>query len=133
MIPTPLIDLIHRANTSSTDVISNISILRYTNITDAMGLEANNTVNSPNWGLTLFHLLNVYPDYLGQIAYVIIFSIPFVMMWIAHADMTGPAIVGFFLGIYVFAFVGSQYQFAGIGFLAISTAALIWSLWQKRG
>ena len=133
MIPLPLLDLVHRANTTSTDFITNISILRYTNITNVLGLDSNGTINGPNWGLAIFHTINVYPDYLGEIAYVIIFSIPFVMMWIAHADMTAPSIVGIFLGVYIFAFIGSQYQMAGILFIAISIAALVWSVWQKRG
>jgi hypothetical protein len=125
--------LIHRANTSSTDLISNISLLRYTNFTAAAGLEANDTVTSPNWGMMIYHIVNVYPDYLGQVAWVVLFSIPFVMLWLAHADMTAPAVIGVFIGIYVFAFVGSQYMYLGIVFIAISLATLVWSAWQKRG
>jgi hypothetical protein len=55
------------------------------------------------------------------------------MMWIAHADMTAAGVIGIFLAIYVYAFIGSQYALLSTGFICISIAAILWSIFQKRG
>jgi uncharacterized membrane protein len=91
------------------------------------------TNSSPNWGQMIFQTINVYPDFLGQIGWMVLFGMPFIMMWIAHADMTAAAIVGFILGVYVVGFLGTQYMGLGIAFMAIAVAAEAWSLLQKRG
>jgi hypothetical protein len=81
----------------------------------------------------IFQVVNVYPDFLGQVGWLLLFGIPFIMMWIAHADMTAAAVVGFIIGVYVVGFLGSQYMGLGIAMMCIAVAAEIWSLLQKRG
>jgi hypothetical protein len=122
-----------RTNTTAIDHIDNITSLRYENLTLQWGGTANNTNASPNWGQMIFQVINVYPDFLGQIAWLLLFGMPFIMMWIAHADMTAAAVVGFIIGIYVVGFLGSQYMGLGIAMMCIAVAAEIWSLLQKRG
>lgn len=124
---------IHRLNTTSADVISNISVLRYTNLTEQWGGAANDTISAPNWGQMVFHIINIYPDMMGQIAWVILFSIPFVMMWLTHDSILSASTTGIFLGIFVYFFIGSQFQFYAIGLSCLSLAVLIWSIMQKRG
>ena len=124
--------LIHRANTTNADVISNISAYRFDNITDAFGGFANNTVSGPNWGQTLFGIVNVYPDFMGQVAWFIIFLIPFAMMWVGHADVVPASIVGIFFGLYVFAYIGDDLAWVGILMMMVGLGTVIWSLWQRR-
>ena len=123
----------HRSNTTAINHIDNITSLRYENLTAQWGGSLNETNVSPNWGRMIFETVNVYPDYLGQIAWLILFGMPFIMMWIAHADMTAAAVVGFIIGVYVVGFLGSQYMGLGIAMMCIAVAAEIWSLLQKRG
>lgn len=123
-----MIALVHRANTTAADMIANISSSRFTNITNEWGGFSNNTVTGPNWGTALFQIVSVYPDFLGQVAWLILFLIPFAMMWVGHADMVPSAIIGFFFGLYVFHYIGDQYWFAGLAMMGIGTATVLWSL-----
>lgn len=92
----------------------------------------NTTTEQPvNFGMMIYNLIGVYPDAIGQIAYVIIFAIPFVMMYIVQADLTLPALIGIAWSMYVFLKVPEQYMVFGIGCFAISTSALLWSLYKR--
>jgi hypothetical protein len=120
-----------RVTSNASDVIGNISALRFENFTEQWGGASNTTTGPPNWGMIIQSVVQVYPDFMGQMAFLILFIIPFMMMWVAFSDIIPPAIVGIFFGLYVFAYVGSQYQGLGIIFIALSIGALIWGLWQK--
>lgn len=125
--------LVHRANTTAANVIQNISALRWDNLTAQWGGFSNTTTGAPNWGTVIWQVVSVYPDYVGPIAFLLLFGLPFIMMWIAHADMVPAAIVGFFFALYIFAYIGNQYAFAAIGCMMIAATSIIWSIWQKRG
>lgn len=125
--------LAHRVNTTAADVIQNISAIRFSNLTDQWGGYNNTTTDGPNWGQSLWHIVSVYPDVVGPIAWVILFSIPFLMMWITHADIVPTALVGIFFGVYIFAYIGNEYYFVGLAFIAVAIASILWSLYQKRG
>jgi hypothetical protein len=90
-----------------------------------------NTTDAPNWGLLVWNSLMVYQDAIGQIAWVILFAIPFIMMWIVQADTMLPGIIGILFSFYVFAKLPAQYVMFGIGALCISIAACIWSLLKR--
>jgi len=53
------------------------------------------------------------------------------MMWVAFSDIIPVAIVGIFFGLYVFAYIGTQYQGLAVLFIGISVAGVLWGLWQK--
>lgn len=124
--------LIHRANTTAADMISNISASRFTNITNEWGGYANDTVSAPNWGTALYQIVSVYPDFLGQIAWLIIFLIPFAMMWVGHADVVPAATIAIFFGLYVVAYIGNQYFWMGIVMMMVGLATVLWSLYNRR-
>jgi hypothetical protein len=90
-----------------------------------------NTTDAPNWGLLAWNSLAVYQDAIGQIAWVILFAIPFIMMWIVQSDMTLAAIVGMLFSLYVFAKLPSQYVVFAVGAFCICLAALLWSLYKR--
>ena len=112
------------------DTITPIPTLRLNNITEQFG-GSNVTNNGPNFGGLILSAISVYPDAIGQIAYVILFAIPFVMMWIVNADMTLPAIVGMFFSLYIFAKIGAGYIIFSVAAFAICVTALIWSFYKK--
>jgi hypothetical protein len=128
---TVLVDRVYA--TAANDTIANISIGRFDNITDQWGGWSSNQTAPPDWGRMIWEIVSVYPDFVGPVGWFILFFLPFVMMWIAHADMVPAAIVGMFFGLYVFAYVGSQYSYIGIVFMAIAVASMVWSMWLKRG
>ena len=131
-----LIGLAHRANTTAADVVATLNTTRYDAIMNNVGLNTSNVTSSegPNWGSALWNIAGVYIDPIGMAPFfLIVFALPFIMMWIVHADMVPAGIIGLLLGVYIFGFIGSSYAYLGILFMVISGATIIWSLWQKRG
>ena len=128
-----MITLPARLMANSTDVIANISSNRIANFFNYSfgGTELNHTA-MPNFGLALFEVVSVYPDYLGMVAWFILFAIPFVMMWLTHSDVVPAAVLGFFLGVYIVGFIGPQYMMIGVAVMAVATTSIIWSIWLRR-
>lgn len=119
--------------TLANDSVQNISVGRFDNITSQWGGWASNQTGAPNWGRILWEVVSVYPDFVGPIGWFMLFALPFVMMWIAHADMVPAAIVGMFFGLYCFAYVGPQFAYVGIVLMCVAIASMIWSMYLKRG
>jgi hypothetical protein len=114
----------------ATATITPINTARLNNITNAWGGNIPR-VTGPDFGQLLIQAMSVYPDAMGQIAWVIIFAIPFVMMWIVQADMTMPAIVGMLFSLYIFLKISPSYGLFALGCFAICTASLLWSLYKR--
>lgn len=85
-----------------------------------------------NWSMFIEHDVSVYQLVLGNIALVIIFSIPFILMWLMQQDVTIPSIVGIILGVFVLAFLPSEYHLAPIAFIGLSITAIFYTLLKER-
>ena len=115
---------------NATETLVAPSMNRYYSFINTFG--GNSTTDAPvNWGMMVYNLVGIYPDAIGQIAYVILFAIPFIMMWIVQADMTLPAIIGMLFSFYVFLKLPEQYILFGVGCFAISITSLLWSLLKR--
>lgn len=121
-----------RAMANASHVIPNISTVRFENITGAWGGWTDNQTGAPDWGLMLWNIVSVYPDAVGPVAWVILFSAPFIMMWLAHADMVPAAILGIFFGLYVFAFIPDNYSYVAIAMIMLAATVILLQVWQKR-
>lgn len=121
-----------RENATAGGPIGLLPELRWQNISAAWG--GNESFNAtPGFANITTNAIGVYSDIIGQVAWVLIFSIPFIMMWFYHADMTLAGIVGIIIGSYLILSMPQQFLLVGLGFITISIAAIIWSLLQKRG
>jgi hypothetical protein len=127
-----LLALADRLPAGPANVIPNISTIRFENITGAWGGWTDNQTGSPDWGLMLWNIVSVYPDAMGLVAFVILFSTPFIMMWLAHADMVPAAILGIFFGLYVFAFIPDNYSYIAIAMIMLAATVILLQVWQKR-
>jgi hypothetical protein len=126
-----VVGLVSRLTSTGANVIPNISVGRWTNITNSWGGYATNQTLPPDWGLMLWNVINVYPDAIGPIAWLVLFSMPFIMMWVAHADMYPAAIIGVFFGIYVFARIPDQYSYVGVAILCVAATGIIIETWRR--
>lgn len=125
--------LVPRVTANATDVIANISPSRWDQFVGLWGGYSNTTTEVMDPGSFLLVVSSQYPDIVGPIAYLILFAIPFIMMWIAHADMVPAAIIGIFFGLYISFYIGGSYFNVGLLFIGIAFTSVIWSLAQKRG
>ncbi len=73
-----------------------------------------------------------YTAILGNIAFVIIFAIPFVMMWILQRNLTLPGVVGIILGGFIIARLPAEYHLVAVAFISLSIVAVIYSLLKER-
>jgi hypothetical protein len=122
-----MIRLVHRTNSTAADVIQNIFVGRYENITNNRRGSATNIICAPNCGRIVFEVARIYPNILRQLAWFILFVyIPFVMMWITHADMVLVAIVGMTFRVSVFAYGGSQYLYVGVVSMTVAVVSRGW-------
>jgi len=119
-----------RITSNASNVIANISIDRFENFTEQWGGYSNETVGAPNWGLVVQSVVQVYPDFMGQMAWLVLFIIPFMMMWVAFSDIVPVGICGVFFGLYVFAYIGTQWQWLGVVFIVLSIVTVILGLWR---
>jgi hypothetical protein len=125
--------MIPRQTSNASNVIQNITPSRWNDLINTWGGYSNQTTKPPDAGRVIFTIAMQYPDILGPIAYVVIFAIPFIMMWIVHSDMVPAAIVGIFFGLYISFYIGAQYFFVGLLFIVLALTTIVWSMAQKRG
>ena len=122
--------LLWRENASDAGPMATLSELRYMNVTAQWG--GNATTNStPNYGNIVYYVMQTYPDIIGQIAFVIIFSIPFWMLRFRTDHLLLAGILGFLIGGYIYLRLSSQYLLAGVACLVISIVAILYSLLQR--
>ncbi|MCK9570326.1 hypothetical protein M0R72_15375 [Candidatus Pacearchaeota archaeon] len=125
--------LVPRVAANASNTIANITPSRWQAFINSWGGYSNQTTMPPDAGTVIWNIAMQYPDLVGPIAYVIIFAMPFMMMWITHADMVPAAIVGIFFGLYIVFYIGDNFFAVGLLFIALALTVIVWSLAQKRG
>lgn len=123
----------NRTMATAANTIQNITPSRWQNIIDTWGGYGSNQTATPDMGTLIFNIAMQYPDLVGPMAYIVIFAMPFVMMWITQSDMVPASVVGIFFGMYITFYIGSNFMYVGILFMAIGCTTIVWSLAQKRG
>jgi len=85
-----------------------------------------------NWTGLISTIGGAYTSILGPLAYTLIFSIPFLMMWITQRDMTLPGLVGVLLGLFIIVRLPAEFHLVAVTFIAISIVAVVYSLVKER-
>ena len=85
----------------------------------------------PNVGVLLTTAWSVYTDNLGVIAWVILFAIPFIMIWIS-GDSVLMVIAAIILSGYILVKIPTEYQIAAFAGIVIVAASLLWSLYKRN-
>lgn len=85
-----------------------------------------------NWTGLISTIGGAYTSILGPLAYTLIFSIPFLMMWITQRDMTLPGLVGALFGLFIIVRLPAEFHLVAVTFIVISIVAVIYSLVKER-
>lgn len=85
-----------------------------------------------NWTGLISTIAGAYTSVLGPLAYTLIFSIPFLMMWITQRDMTLPGLVGALFGLFIIVRLPAEFHLVAVTFIAISIVAVVYSLVKER-
>lgn len=110
--------------------IETIPIPRWSNVTNLIG-GYNQTNQTPDWAPNVIGILSVYPDFLGPLALVMMFSIPFFMMWLSNGNMKLLGFIGLMVGSFVFFYLPPNYVLAAEIFIVISAAGLLWGIFKQ--
>ena len=86
-----------------------------------------------NWAALVRIAYSPYSAKLGNLALLIIFAIPFLMMWIRQQNSLIPAIAGMILGSFIIAWLPEEYHLAAMGFIGLSILAVIFGLVKEGG
>ena len=111
--------------------LATVPIERLNNITEALFGGWNETNQTPNWEPVITNSVAVYTDFLGPVAFLLIFLIPFGMMWLAHGNMKLLSILGIIVGLFVNAYLPANYAAAAIICIVVAAATLVWSLFKQ--
>lgn len=85
-----------------------------------------------DWSAIFSIVGDAYTGTMGKMALIVIFAIPFLMMWITQRDMTLPGLVGLLLGLYILVMLPADMVRVAIVFIAMSITAVVYSLLKER-
>jgi len=123
------------ARTMATATFTPVSTQAYQDLYASIGgntspdTEANATIN---WTAFLGATLEPYTLLIGDLALVIIFAIPFVLMWLMQMDMTPAAIAGIIIGGFMLAFLPAEYSLLAGILVVFAALAIVYSLLKER-
>jgi hypothetical protein len=110
------------------DNISTIATPHYANVSAYFINGTNETSAPPDYGMWFTNALQVYPDFLGPIAYLLIFFIPFGMIWMAHGDTRLISVLGLITGPFIILYLGGPWIAAAVIIMVLSAVALWWRI-----
>jgi hypothetical protein len=115
--------------------IPTISDVHYATLMNATGIGIENTTTAgngsfPNLAATGLETTGIVTDLLGPIGMVLLFLLPFGMMFIANRSMKGAAVLGLIGSLLIFAYLPSTYAYAAGICMIISLVAGAYSLFK---
>ena len=112
----------------ATDTIQTVATPHFANVSAYFINGTNETAAPPDYKMWFMNAVQIYPDLLGPIAYLLIFFIPFGMIWMANGDTRILCILGFLTGPFVILYIGGGWAAAAAIIMLVSVVALIWRL-----
>jgi len=125
---TGMIPLFAAPRIMANETIATVATPHFANVSAYFINGTNETSAPPDYGMWFTNAIQVYPDFIGPIAYLLIFMIPFAMIWISNGDTRLICVLGLITGAFVFAFLPSTWVAASVIIMVVSVVALIWRL-----
>ena len=110
------------------DTIATIATPHFANVSAYFINGTNETSAPPDYGMWFTNALQVYPDFLGPIAYLLIFFIPFGMIFVSHGDIKLISILGLLTAPFIILYLGGVWVAAAFVVILLSILGLIWRL-----
>lgn len=125
MIPTPLIAA---PRVMANDTIATIATPHFANVSVYFINGTNETSAPPDYGMWFTNAIMTYPDFLGPIAYLLIFFIPFGMIFMAHGDVRLIGVLGIITGAFAALYLPGVWVAAGVLVILAAIVGIIWRL-----
>jgi len=76
--------------------------------------------------------MSVYTSQMGGLAVVIIFSLPFFMLWIVGRGVELPTIIGIVIGVFAITRLPGEYQLPAVAGIALGVTAILYTMFKER-
>lgn len=91
--------------------------------------------NGSGFGFVNFtkSMVTSYTNVMGNMFFLIIFALPYLMMWLRQQNIIIPAVTGIIMGTLMIQYLPSSYQFIAVSFIGLSITAILYTLYHRRG
>jgi len=110
------------------DNITTIATPHFANVSAYFINGTNETSAPPDYGMWFTNAIWVYPDLIGPIAYLLIFFIPFGMIFMSHGDIKLISILGLLTGPFIILYLAGPWVAAAALVILASIVGLVWRL-----
>lgn len=125
---TGMIPILAASRVMANTTISTLATPHFGNVSAYFINGTNETAAPPDYGMWFTNAIQIYPDLMGPIAYLLIFIIPFAMLWISNGDTRLISILGLITGLFIITFLGGTWVAAAVIIIVVSVVALIWRI-----
>jgi len=73
-----------------------------------------------------------FTNQVGNMFFLFIFAIPFLMQWLRQENMVIPCVIGIMLGGTMLGFMPAGYHLAGVALLALSVTGILYTVYKER-
>lgn len=108
--------------------ISTLATPHFTNVSAYFINGTNETAMPPDYAMWFTNAIWLYADFIGPLAYLIIFFIPFGMIFLSHGDIRLITILGLFTAPFIILYLGGVWIAAAFVVILLSVVGLIWRL-----
>ena len=123
--------IVATARIMANTTISTLATPHFANVSKYFINGTNETSGPPDYGMWFTNAIQIYPDLVGPIAYLLIFLIPYAMLWISNGDLRLITVLGLITGLYVFLFIGGTWAAFAVLAMLISVIGTAWRLYRS--
>lgn len=110
------------------ETIATIATPHYANVSAYFINGTNETITPPDYGMWFTNAIWIYADLLGPIAYLLIFFIPFGMIFISHGDIKLISALGLLTGPFIILYLAGPWVAAAFLVMFAAFIGLVWRL-----
>lgn len=119
--------LVEQEMAGAGDTITELNMTPYNSILDVVSSE------DPDYEDFLYALTMPHTSIIGSLFYVVLYGVPFIVMWVSQGSSKIPAVLGCMLGPALLGAFNPEYINISVLFIIIALFGLIYSLYKERG
>lgn len=110
------------------DTIATIATPHFSNVSAYFINGTNETSAPPDYGMWFTNAIMLYPDFIGPIAYLLIFFIPFGMIFMSHGDIRIISVLGLMTAPFIIYYLSGPIVAAAFLVIFGALIGLVWRL-----
>lgn len=120
--------IINLARVMANTTIQTIATQHFQNVSAYFINGTNETSAPPDYGMWVQNAIWIYPDMVGPIAYLLIFFIPFGMIFMSHGDIRLIGVLGLITGPFVILYLAGPYVAIAVLVMLAAFVGIVWRM-----